>query len=56
MERYKNVLKFYKDYIKLEQVLRKGWLMRNVPADRIESVADHTLQLIMLANVLTLWR
>ena len=53
MERYKNVLNFYKDYIKLEQVLRKGWLMCNVPADRIESVADHTLQLIMLANVLT---
>ena len=53
MEKYKNVLKFYKDYIKLEQVLRKGWLMCNVPADRIESVADHTLQLIMLANVLT---
>ena len=53
MEKYKNILNFYREYIKLEQVLRKGWLMRNVPADRIESVADHTLQLIMLANVLT---
>lgn len=53
MEKYKNILKFYSEYIKLEQILRKGWLMCNVPADRIESVADHTLQLIMLANVLT---
>ncbi len=52
MEKYKNILNFYSEYIKLEQVLRKGWLMCNVPADRIESVADHTLQLIMLANVL----
>ena len=27
--------------------------MCNVPAQRIESVADHTLQLIMLANIIT---
>lgn len=53
MEKYEKVLKFYNEYIKLEQVLRKGWLMCNVPAERIESVADHTLQLIMLANILT---
>lgn len=53
MEKYNNVLNFYKEYIKLEQVLRKGWLMCDVPAERIESVADHTLQLIMLANVIT---
>ena len=53
MNNYNNILEFYKDYIKLEQVLRKGWLMCNVPAERIESVADHTLQLIMLASVIT---
>ncbi len=53
MEKYNNILNFYKDYIKLEQVIRKGWLMCNVPADRIESVADHTLQLILLANIIT---
>ena len=40
-------------YIKLEEILRKGWLMRNVSAERIESVADHTLQLIMLGSILT---
>ena len=53
MEKYNNILNFYKDYIKLEQVIRKGWLMCNVPAKRLESVADHTLQLIMLASVFT---
>lgn len=53
MEKYNNILSFYKEYIKMEGILRKGWLMRNVPAERIESVADHTLQLIMLASVIT---
>jgi len=53
MEKYENILNFYRQYIKLEEVLRKGWLMCNVPAERIESVADHTLQLMMLASVLT---
>ena len=27
--------------------------MCNAPADRIESVADHTLQLILLATIIT---
>lgn len=53
MNKYNNILNFYKEYIKLEQILRKGWLMCNVPAERLESVADHTLQLIMLASVVT---
>jgi len=53
MEKYNNILNFYKDYIKLEQVIRKGRLMCNVPSKRLESVADHTLQLIMLASVFT---
>ena len=53
MGKYNNILNFYKEYIKLEQILRKGWLMCNVPAKRLESVADHTLQLIMLASVVT---
>lgn len=53
MEQYNNILNFYKEYIKLEQIIRKGWLMRSVPAKRLESVGDHTLQLMMLASVLT---
>lgn len=53
MEKYNNILNFYREYIKMEEILRKGWVMRNVPAKRLESVADHTLQLIMLASVIT---
>ena len=53
MKKYDNILNFYKEYIKMEQVIRKGWLMRSVPAERLESVADHTLQLIMLASIIT---
>ena len=50
---YDNIINFYKEYIKLEQIIRKGWIMRNIPVDRLESVADHTLQLLMLASVIT---
>lgn len=53
MNNYNNIINFYKQYIELEQIIRKGWLMCNVPAERLESVADHTLQLIMLASVIT---
>ena len=53
MNNYNNIINFYKQYIELEQIIRKGWLMRSVPAERLESVADHTLQLIMLASVIT---
>lgn len=53
MNSYDNILRFYEEYIKLEQIIRKGWLMRNVPSKRLESVADHTLQLLMLASVIT---
>lgn len=50
---YDNIINFYKEYIKLEQIIRKGWIMRNIPVDRLESVADHTLQLLMLASIIT---
>lgn len=53
MKKYNNILNFYKEYIKLEEVIRKGWIMCNVPANRLESVADHTLQLIMLSSIIT---
>ena len=53
MNNYNNIINFYKQYIELEQIVRKGWLMCNVPAERLESVADHTLQTIMLASVIT---
>ena len=53
MNKYNNIIDFYQEYIKIEQIIRKGWLMREVPSPRLESVGDHTLQLIMLASVIT---
>lgn len=43
---------FYKKYNELESVLRKGWLMRNVPVVRKEDDAHHTLQTILLADLI----
>lgn len=48
----KDILDFYYKFVELENVLRKGWLMRNVPVDRKESDADHTLQTMLLANLI----
>ena len=52
MEKYKGIEEFYNVYIQIERVKRTGWVMRNVPAERIESVSDHTLQVIVLAITL----
>jgi Predicted hydrolases of HD superfamily len=52
MDVYKGIQEFYNSYVQLEQIKRTGWVMRNVPAERLESVADHTLQVIMLAVTL----
>lgn len=46
------IYEFYKKYNQLQNVLRKGWLMRNVPAERKESDSDHTLQTILLADLI----
>ncbi len=48
----KDIINFYTKFVELENVLRKGWLMRRVPVDRKESDADHTLQTILLANLI----
>lgn len=48
----KEIFEFYKKYNKLESILRKGWLMRNVPAERKEDDAHHTLQTILLADLI----
>lgn len=47
------IINFYSNFIKLEKVIRKGWVMCNVPEERMESVGDHTLQTLMLASVIT---
>ncbi len=49
-QKYEGILSFYKEYTKLNQLLRTGWVMRHVPAERLESVSDHTLQVVMLSH------
>lgn len=46
------IFEFYKKYNELESVLRKGWLMRSVPVERKEDDAHHTLQTILLADLI----
>lgn len=52
MANYKDIEEFYNAYIKIQDIKRAGWVNNNVPAERIESVSDHTLQVIMLAMTL----
>ncbi len=47
---FDGILSFYEQYIQLSELLRTGWVVRKVPAERLESVADHTLQVLMLAH------
>lgn len=47
---YEGIFSFYQQYTKLMELERTGWLLRKVPAKRLESVADHTLQVTVLAN------
>lgn len=49
-QKYEGILAFYNEYTKLNNLLRTGWVMRHVPAERLESVAEHTLQVVMLAH------
>lgn len=46
------IFEFYLKYIELQNVLRKGWLMRKVKVDRKENDSDHTLQTILLAHLI----
>jgi putative hydrolase of HD superfamily len=42
----------YFEWSQLKQLYRQGWLRRGVPADRCESVAEHTFSMAALAMVL----
>ena len=44
-----NIDKLYSAICELEQIKRTGWVMRKVEAERLESVSDHTLQVLVLA-------
>lgn len=51
MTNYRGIEEFYNVYIKLEEIKRAGWVRRKLPDDKIETVAGHTLQVVMLANI-----
>lgn len=48
---YEGIIELYQECLKLEEITRKGWQMTNVPAERPESVADHTFQTMVLASL-----
>ena len=52
IHKYENIENFYNVYLKLQDIKRTGWVMRNVPAEKLETVADHTLQVVVLATTL----
>lgn len=52
MEKLKEIIKFYEEYNKLEQIIRTGWLMWKIPDKRLEAVSDHTLKVVMLCSVI----
>ena len=47
------IIKFYEKYNELEQIIRTGWIECKIPAERLESVADHALKVGMLASLIT---
>lgn len=49
---YNKILDFYIENLKLEEVNRKGWELREVPAKRMESDSDHIFQTMVLASTL----
>ena len=49
---YNKIENFYNEYLKLHDIKRTGWIIRNIPDEKIETVADHSLQVTVLATTL----
>ena len=47
-----NVETFYNTFLLLDEIKRTGWVISNIPEQDISTVADHTLQVVMLAATL----
>ena len=43
---------YYKEINKLNEIIRTGWLRRNVPLKRLESVSEHIFTVSLLALVI----
>lgn len=48
-----HIYKYFKEINKLNTIIRTGWLNRNVPLERLESVSEHifTMALVSLATI-----
>ena len=48
-----HIYKYFKELNKLNTIIRTGWLNRNVPLERLESVGEHifTMALLSLATI-----
>ena len=48
-----HIYKYFKEINKLNTIVRTGWLNRNVPLERLESVGEHifTMALLSLATI-----
>ena len=46
------IIRFYFEFVHLKQLYRQGWLTRAIPAERCESVAEHSLGVAVSAMVL----
>lgn len=46
------LIEAYFEFNHLKQLYRQGWLLRGIPPERCESVADHTFGVAMLAMLL----
>jgi putative hydrolase of HD superfamily len=51
--RVSGILDFYSELIALKKLLRQGWLLRGIPRERCESVADHVFATAILAIVVS---
>ena len=49
----KNIYKYFEEINKLNNIIRTGWIKRNVPLNRLESVSEHifTMSLLALATI-----
>lgn len=43
------IYKYFKEINKLNETLRSGWKIMNIPIDRIESVSEHTFTMALLS-------
>ena len=47
-----SVINVFQSFLRLKSLYRQGWLQREVPEDKTESVADHSFGITMLALLL----